>query len=74
MEEALCLTVPGYSQILYWQHQDSNSIYIPSFELIILHELCSFVCHYILLILLTVELNTQRSRCILLAFLNEKNY
>lgn len=52
----------------------TNSIYIPSFELIILHELCSFVCHNILLRFLTVELNTQRGRCILLAFLNETSY
>lgn len=62
------------TQILSSPHQDSNSIYIPSFELIILHELSSFVCHNTLLRLLIVEFNTQRSRCIFLASTNETNY
>lgn len=62
------------TQILSSPHQDSNSIYIPSFELIILHELSSFVCHNILLRILIVEFNTQRSRCIFLASTNETNY
>lgn len=62
------------TQVLSSPHHDSNSIYIPSFELITLHKLSSFVCHNILLRLLIVEFNTQRSRCILLASTNETNY
>lgn len=62
------------TQILSSPHQDSNSISIPSFEFIILHELSSFVCHNVLLRLLIIEFNAQRSRCMLLASTNETNY
>lgn len=62
------------TQILSSPHQDSKSIYMPLFELIMLRELSSLLCHNILLRLLIVEFSTQRSRCILLASTNETNY
>lgn len=59
------------SQILSSPH---HLIYIPSFELIISHELGSFGRIAKLLGLLIVEFNTQKRGRILLASTNETNY